>query len=676
MAKKKIILRAPEPKISPRFQKELNQEQLQAVIHKSGAAIVIAGAGSGKTRMLTYRVAFLIQNNTPASAIILVTFTKKAAQEMISRVQGLVGSEIKGLKAGTFHHLANLTLRRYGKLLKIDPNFTIMDPGDQKHFMKYILGQRFDPDERRRFPKPTQILDMHSKTINLGKNLSEILSTFYPAYLDQLVDINDTLSIFTKQKKANNTLDFDDLLVFFLKFIRNKKIATKYLSSIHHVLVDEYQDMNAIQAEIVEHLGKRAKSITIVGDDAQAIYKFRGGDFHHMLNFPKIFQNCQKYKLETNYRSTPEILNLANASISNNQVGFKKELRTTRKNGDLPMMIPCTDLYQEAQLICQQVLQHRDEGIPLHEQAVLFRAHYHTMNLEQELVRQNIPYLMRAGVRFFEQAHIKDLVSYLAVLVNPTDRIQWIRIFSMHDGVSDSGAGKIITELSRQPQVLTNFVFCNLAKVMQGKRLRKAGLENLKKLQQFFKIAAFQPGTRERLSEEQLPNLPQMIEKVRQYIKPMFPTRYPKNHEDRLRDLRELMNFGAKYNSISAFLADILTQYNLQGETILDGDQTNEESPLVLSTIHQAKGLEWKVVYIISLVDGRLPSARAIGDEAEIEEERRLFYVACTRAKDVLYLTYPEIIQRFDRDQISGPSRFLEEIEKDKVFEEVELEAE
>ncbi|MHA1674035.1 MAG: 3'-5' exonuclease, partial [Promethearchaeota archaeon] len=336
----------------------------------------------------------------------------------------------------------------------------------------------------------------------------------------------------------------------------------------------------------------------------------------------------------------------------------------------------CTDLYQEAQLICQQVLQHRDEGIPLNEQAVLFRAHYHTMNLEQELMRQNIPYIMRAGVRFFEQAHIKDLVAFLAVMVNPTDRIQWIRILSMHEGVSDSGAGKIITTISKQTQVLTNFVYCNLAREMQGKRLRKAGLENLKQLQQFFKKLAFQSGTKQRYPEDQLPNLPQMIEKVTQYLKPMFPTRYPKNYEDRLRDLRELMNFGAKYNNITAFLADILTQYNLQGETIEDGDQTIEEAPLVLSTIHQAKGLEWKVVYIISLVDGRLPSARAIGDEAEIEEERRLFYVACTRAKDVLYLTYPEILQRFDRDQISGPSRFLEEIEKEKVFEEVELEEE
>ncbi|MHA1672033.1 MAG: ATP-dependent helicase, partial [Promethearchaeota archaeon] len=671
MAKKKITLRIPEPSVSPRFQKELNPEQLQAVLHKSGPAIVIAGAGSGKTRMLTYRVAYLIQNNTPASAIILVTFTKKAAQEMLARVQGLVGSEIKGLKAGTFHHLANMTLRRYGKLLKIDPNFTIMDPGDQKHFMKYILGQRFDPEERRRFPKPTQILGMHSKTINLGIPLSKVLSEYYPAFLDQIVDITDTLSVFTKQKKVNNTMDFDDLLVNFLKFIRNKKVAAKYLECIRHVLVDEYQDMNAIQAEIVELLGKNAKSITIVGDDAQAIYKFRGGDFQHMLNFPKIFPNCQTYKLETNYRSTPEILKLANASIAKNHVGFKKELRTTRKSGNLPMMIPCTDLYQEAQLICQQVLQHRDEGIPLNEQAVLFRAHYHTMNLEQELVRQNIPYIMRAGVRFFEQAHIKDLVSYLAVMVNPTDRIQWIRILSMHEGVSDSGAGKIITTISKQTQVLTNFVYCNLAREMQGKRLRKAGLENLKQLQQFFRKLAFQSGTKQRYTEDQLPNLPQMIEKVTQYLKPMFPTRYPKNYEDRLRDLRELMNFGAKYNTITAFLADILTQYNLQGETIEDGDRTIEEAPLVLSTIHQAKGLEWKVVYIISLLDGRLPSARAIGDEAEIEEERRLFYVACTRAKDVLYLTYPEIVQRFDRDQISGPSRFLEEIEKEKVFEEV-----
>lgn len=673
MAKKTITLKSREIEISPRYRKELNEEQFQAVMHKDGASLVIAGAGSGKTRMLTYRVAYLIEQKIPASAIILVTFTKKAAQEMINRVQGLVGKEIKGLNAGTFHHLANLTLRKYAKSLGYENNFTIMDPGDQKQYMKLIVANRFKPDERRLYPKPSQILDIYSKTINLGKKIPEILKEFYPSYDELGQNISETIQIFKRQKKEANLMDFDDLLVNFLSFLQKEKLSMKFRNNLQHVLVDEYQDMNDIQAKIVVELGKNAKSITIVGDDAQAIYRFRGGDFHHMLNFPSLFPDCQKYKLETNYRSTPEILKLANAIIGQNTVGFKKELRSTRASGDRPMMIPCTDLEEEAQLICQQVLAHRDEGISLSDQAVLFRAHYHSMELEQELVRQKIPYIMRAGVRFFEQAHIKDLVAFLAIMVNPSDKIQWIRILSLHEGISANGAEKIVNQITPNSQALTNFTYCNLITEMQGQRIRKKGLENLTKLQQFYQTIAFDPKSKTRLAEDQLPPLPELVQSITQYLKPSMPSRYPKNFEDRIADLKELMNFAVKYHLISTFLGDILTQYNFQGETIVEGDHTQEENPLILSTIHQAKGLEWNVVYMINLVDGRMPSARSIGDSSEIEEERRLFYVACTRAKDLLYLTYPEIIARFDRDQISGPSRFLEEIKEKDVFDEVEI---
>lgn len=674
MVKKVIKLKSKPIEIPPKFQKELNSEQLQAVLHSKGPALVIAGAGSGKTRMLTYRVAYLINQHVPADAILLVTFTKKAAQEMISRVQGLVGKEIHGLKAGTFHHIANLALRKYASQMGYSPNFTILDPGDQKQFMKLIVANRFNEMERRRFPKPPQILDIASKTINLGKSLKDVLSEYYPSYEDLGKEIAETIEVFKKQKKSNNVMDFDDLLVNYLKFLRNDSISQTYRDSIHHVLVDEYQDVNAIQAQIVIELGKHAKSVTVVGDDAQSIYRFRGGNYEHMLDFPSIFPNCQIYKLETNYRSTPEILALANASISKNKIGFSKTLRAIRESKERPMMVPCYSLEQEAQLICQQILFHRDENIPLHEQAVLFRARFHAIELEQELVRQKIPYEMRAGVRFFEQAHIKDLIAFLSILANPTDTIQWIRVLSMHEGVSDNGAQKIITQLSKRPNLLNGFVFCNLEIEMRGKRLRKIGLENLQTLQKFYQKLAFENHSKELLPEEQWPSLPEIIRKITNYLEPIFPSRYIKNYEDRLADLKELQNFAAKYHSVREFLADILTQYNLQGKTNIQGDKIEDEKPLILSTIHQAKGLEWKVVYVINLVDGRMPSSRSIGDPQEIEEERRLFYVACTRAKDVLYLTYPEIVRRFDRDQLNGPSQFLEEIEKDEVFDEVEIE--
>ena len=675
MTKKVIKLKKATIEIPPKYQQELNSEQLEAVLHPKGPALVIAGAGSGKTRMLTYRVAYLIENHVAPESIILVTFTKKAAQEMISRVEGLIGKQIRGLKAGTFHHIANLALRKYAKSIGYTPNFTILDSGDQKQFMKFIISNRFNQENKQRHPKAEQILDIYSKMINLGKTLSEIISTTYPAYEHLKQEIAETLEIFAKQKRANNVMDFDDLMVNYLKLLKHPEIGPHYSQKIRHVLVDEFQDVNAIQAQIVYELGKKAASITVVGDDAQAIYRFRGGNYEHMLHFPKHFPDCKIYKLETNYRSTPEILAMANSSIAKNTKGFPKNLRAVRGNQDMPMVVPCISLEQEAQLICQQVLTHRDEGIPLHEQAVLFRARFHALELEHELVRQNIPYELRAGVRFFEQAHIKDLLAYLSILVNHADTIQWIRVLSMHEGISNNGAQKIITQISQDSNLLSAFVFCNLPMVFKGKRLRKVGLENLGKLQKLLRKLVFSPHSRNMLPEDKWPKLPNLLKTFTKYVTPFFSNKYP-NADERIADLNELQNFAAKYHSVREFLADILTQYNLKGETILQGDRTEEERPLILSTMHQAKGLEWKVVYIINLVDGRMPSSRSIGDLMEIEEERRLFYVACTRAKDVLYLTYPEIIHRFDSDQISGPSRFLEEIEQENVYEEVTVEEE
>lgn len=677
MAKKVFKLKRPDFEISPKYTQELNSEQLQAVQHPKGPALVIAGAGSGKTRMLTYRVAYLIENHIPPESIMLVTFTKKAAQEMISRVEALIGKQIKGLKAGTFHHISNLALRKYAKSLGYSPNFTILDPGDQKQLMKLILANRFDQKEKQRHPKAEQLIDIYSKSINLGKKISEIINSFYPAFEHLAKEISDTLEVFSKQKRANNVMDFDDLMVNYLKLLKHPDAGSLYTQKIEHVLVDEFQDVNAIQAQIVHELGKNAKSITVVGDDAQAIYRFRGGNYEHMLNFPKKFPNCTIYKLETNYRSTPEILALANSSIAKNTKGFSKNLKAVRENRDMPMVIPCISLEQEARLICQQILAHRDEGIPLYEQAVLFRARFHSIELEHELVKQNIPYEMRAGVKFFEQAHIKDLLAYISILVNPTDTVQWIRIFSMHEGVSNSGAQKIINRLSQKGarNTVISFTFCNLAQEMKGQRLRRVGLENLVKLQNLFLNILFPPHSKDMLPEDQWPKLPELLKIFTKYITPMLTAHYA-NADERIADLNEMQNFASRYHSVREFLADILTQYDLIGETILQGDQTEDERPLILSTMHQAKGLEWKVVYVINLVDGRMPSSRSIGDPMEIEEERRLFYVACTRAKDILYLTYPEIIPRFDRDQISGPSRFLEEIESDGVYEEVIVEEE
>ncbi len=471
-------------------------------------------------------------------------------------------------------------------------------------------------------------------------------------------------------------MDFDDLMVYFLVFLEKDEASTNFKKKIKHVLVDEYQDVNSIQARIVDNLAEYAQSLIVVGDDAQAIYRFRGGDFTHMLNFPKNHPTAMEYKLETNYRSVPEILDLANASIGHNQHQFAKNLKTTRPSDEKPMMVPCADLEQEAELICQQILDYREQGVPLHEQAVLFRSAYNSLNIEQKLVQENIPYDMRAGIRFFERAHIKDLLAFLTVIVNPADQVQWMRILSLHEKISSISAQKVLILLSPESNQLEQFCFSNLATILKGKRIQKTGLQSLIRLQDFFKTLIMDEIKKCLVPREQMQSIPEIMAKIITYLTPMLKENYKKNYEDRIRDLEELMGFAAKYSDITALLGDILTQFDLQGESIEEGVIVEEEKPLVLSTIHSSKGLEWKIVYMINLAEGRMPSSRAIGDSEAMEEERRLFYVGCTRAKDVLMLTYPRFLPYRSYDTINGPSRFLTEIEASKVFDEIELEEE
>lgn len=678
MGKKKIVLRKKVKQIPERYKRELNEEQYIVVTHEKGPALVIAGAGSGKTRALTYRVALLIENHEDPASIVLVTFTKKAAREMTGRVEHLIGSRAKGITAGTFHHLANRTLRKYAQTIGFSNNFTILDKADQIALMKLILTQfpKSESETHTRFPKAQQLLEIQSKRIDLTVTLKEVINEYFPQYAELTVSIKAILDTFVTRKKEINLMDFDDLMVYFLVFLEKEDASTNFKKKIKHVLVDEYQDVNSIQARIVDKLAEYAQSLIVVGDDAQAIYRFRGGDFTHMLNFPKKHPTALQYKLETNYRSNPEILNLANVSIGHNQNQFEKNLKTSRPSDEKPMMVPCADLEQEAELVCQQIIEYREQGIPLNEQAVLFRSSYNSLNIEQKLVQENIPYEMRAGMRFFERAHIKDLLAFLSVVVNPADQVQWMRILSLHDKISNVSAQKILNILSQNSNQLEQFCFSDMVSKLKGKRIQKIGIQSLIKLQNFYKNLIMDIPKRCLLPTEHFSPIPQMISKIIKYLTPIIKENYKKNFEDRLRDLEELMGFAAKYSDITALLGDILTQFDIQGDSIEEGVMIEEEKPLVLSTIHSSKGLEWKIVYMINLAEGRMPSGRAIGNSESMEEERRLFYVGCTRAKDVLMLTYPRFLPYRSYDSINGPSRFLTEIQPAEVFDEIELEEE
>jgi len=678
---KKIILQpdSTNAQISERYKNELNPEQFDVVTHKNGPALVIAGAGSGKTRALTYRVAYLIENGTVPEAIVLVTFTKKAAQEMVDRVIKLVGAKGKRCNAGTFHHIANQTLHQYGHTIGLQNNFSIMDESDQKFLMKLVLIQVLDKEERKKHPNSAKMVKIYSKQINSALTLKNTLTRDFPQYKSLLPTIQQVLEEYNKAKRRNNQLDFDDLMLLYLKFLQ-EDVSTSFKKQIQHVLVDEFQDVNAVQAKIVDFLSEYSKSLVVVGDDAQAIYRFRGADFTHMLNFPKNYPGSTRYKLEENYRSTPEILNLANTSIQHNVNQFKKELRTTIQSGTLPLQVDCDDVEKEARFIVQMIEDHKKEGIPYHHQAVLFRSAFHSIPVEQHLLKKQIPYEVRAGLRFFEKAHIKDLLAYLIIFINPKDRIQWFRVLDMHTGISEMAAQKVLDIISLDSNGLEEFVNLDLVTILTGKRIQQKCITSLQELQEIIRSIMFDTSKQpySLLPTNKKVSLTRIIEDLEKYVNPLMKIRYPEDYTERIQDFKSIIEFSSSYNSISSFLEDIITQTDL---IKTKSDTKNKTKPLILSTIHQAKGLEWDVIYLMNLTNGRMPSSQIFGDYSDedediysLEEERRLFYVAVTRAKKYLYLTHPKYVRQTSNRFIPEGSKFLEEIRDTGVFEEGELE--
>ena len=678
---KKITVKRRVTIDTERYKKKLNDEQYKAVIHDRGASLIIAGAGTGKTRALTYKVAYLIENGVAPQSIILVTFTKKAAQEMINRVEELTGAKARSLKAGTFHHLANMVLHKYGKTIGLNNNFSVLDASDQRLMMKRVIElNKPNKEERKRFPNKKQMIDLYSHQINWAITLKKAISEKYPQYEEIHNEIKKIITDYGTQKRKANQLDFDDLLLYLLAFLQDDEKSKKYKSSVKHVLVDEYQDVNGVQSKIIDELSFNADSYTVVGDDAQSIYRFRGADFTHMAEFPENNPGSKQYKLERNYRSTPEILNLANASIAKNKKQFKKVLWTDRESGEIPQICPCNDMNAEAALISQLILDYRDDEIPLEEQAVLFRSKHHMIMLERELIKNNIPYEVRAGLKFFEKAHIKDLISIIILAVNQKDIIQWDRALTIHKGISSVGASKIVNHYIDKENALEQFILADLPTELKGQRIQKKGFEHLKNLQKFYMENVMDVKSLKLLPDNKLPTPTKIMKNAIEYMEPLIKENYKNNFEDRINDLHELLNFVAQYNDLGSFIVDILTQFDLKGQELKDEKTENEEKPLILTTIHQSKGLEWNVVYVMRLLDGDFPSSRSLGSEEEIEEERRLFYVAATRAKDFLYLTYPKWVPNFGKydksDTVATISRFLKEIKSKNVYEIAEIEYE
>ncbi|MBL9152604.1 MAG: ATP-dependent helicase [Verrucomicrobiales bacterium] len=643
---------------------ELNDQQFAAVTAPPGPALVIAGAGSGKTRTLTYRVAYLLDNGIQARNILLLTFTNKAAREMLDRVEQLVPQDTRDIWGGTFHSIGNRILRRHAELVDRRPGFTIMDREDQKELMSSVVADSDVDPKAYRFPKPDVLLDIYSLAQNTGEDLDELIAWRYP-YFDHLREpIKRVLAAYEKKKADINCMDFDDLLIKTLELLKeNDALRESYQRQFEFVLVDEYQDTNHIQAELIDLLAGRSRNVMVVGDDAQSIYSWRGADFRNILEFPERYPGAQVYKIETNYRSVPEILNFANSAIAANREQFRKALSAHRPDRQmLPALVPVQDPNTQARFVAQRILELRDEGVELNEIAILYRAHFHSMEIQMELTNRGIPFVITSGLRFFEQAHIKDVAAFMKIASNRRDEVAFKRMVRMLPGIGDKSADKLWGEWLRSDlgsaATVTEFSAILTGFAVPAKA--KSAWDQLAYTLDELVDAEGKP----RRPDEMIPSIVEGV--YDDYLRSKFS-----NYDSRRQDIEQLERYSEAFENIEEFLSQLSL---LAGQDAVGATRQEPDAESVtLSSIHQAKGLEWRAVFLVWLADGMFPNNRVIDsddDGAGLEEERRLFYVAATRAKDELYLIYPIFWPAaHSGDTLQRPSRFLEEVPSDLMEE-------
>ena len=668
------------------YARELNPQQLAAVTAPPGPALVIAGAGSGKTRTLTYRVAYLLEQGIPADRILLLTFTNKAAGEMMRRVSDLIGRQLRELWGGTFHSIGARVLRSHAETLGYRRDFTILDRDDSKDLIKACVADEKIETKAAHFPKPEVLNEIFSLATNTHKSVEQIMDEQYGYLLDKYTgekELNEVVSrlfhLYAKRKRATNAMDFDDLLALWLKLLQDHAdVREHYQRRFQFILVDEYQDTNKLQSDLIDLLAARHHNVTVVGDDAQSIYAWRGANFANILEFPKRYPGAKVFKIETNYRSTPEILKVANAAITANRNQFTKNLAPARKSGLKPALVGCMDAAQQAAFIAQRVAELPEEGVNLNQVAVLYRSHFHALELQLELTRRNIPFSITSGIRFFEQAHIKDATAYLKLVANPNDEVSFKRLAQLLPGIAAKGAEKLWKIFSSSSRG-------NEAQTESGKGKTESGKQSEPPHVGFYKIAAALQSCAKSVPAKAATGWAQFVATISQledetvrksaakmlrlvidagyddYLKENYD-----NYQRRLEDLEQLAVFAFQFGSTEDFLTQLALLTNVEAE---DDQATKDDTEKIkLSTIHQAKGLEFDVVFTIMLCDGMFPSARSMESSEGEEEERRLFYVAITRARNELYLCYPLIRASFGNsggDGMQQPSRFLSEIPGD-----------
>jgi DNA helicase II / ATP-dependent DNA helicase PcrA len=639
------------------YRGDLNEQQYYAVTSGPGPALVLAGAGSGKTRALTYRVAWLLDNGVEPGSILLLTFTNKAAREMLARVAHLVPLETRAIWGGTFHSIGNRLLRQHVREIGLRPGFSIMDREDQEDLLAAVIDSSGFGKRQVQFPKAEVLGDIFSFALNTERSVQQVIAERYRRFQPLTNQIDYLRTKYGERKQAANVVDFDDLLVKTVQLLKeNEQIAEFYQHHFQFILVDEYQDTNKLQSDLIDLLGKHHRSVMVVGDDAQSIYSWRGANYQNILDFPKRYPDARVYRIETNYRSVPEIVAVANASILENRKQFLKTLRAHRDgSGTKPAIVSLYDNNQQASFVARRILELRDEGVELNEIAVLYRAHFQSLEVQIALTRAGIPFAITSGLRFFEQAHIKDMAAFMKFAVNPADEVAFKRVARLLPGVAVKTADKLWEQLSSAPE----FERRDFGTWLGQCRIRQKPAKAWQQLCDTLNEIA--PGG------QPLPP----AQMIRIILEAMYDdylqTKYA-NHEQRRDDLTTLESFARSFDNPVDFLSQLSLMSTGDAESARPAG--NETELVTLSTIHQAKGLEWSAVFLIWLTDGMFPSSRSFESESAIEEERRLFYVASTRAQNQLYLTYPAYWANASADnRLQRASQFLKEIPKELLEE-------
>ena len=630
----------------------LNDEQRAVVMAPRGPLLVLAGAGSGKTRALTYRVARLIDTGTPPEAIMVLTFTNRAAKEMMERVSELVGPQGQRVFGGTFHHVANAILRRHAEAIGYGPNFTILDRDDAREVMSAAVGDAKVDVRQGRFPKSDVLIDIASFAVNTQTAVREVVASRSPRFFHLTDDIAKVCRAYIERKASMNLMDFDDLLMNWKILLEEGgTVGAQIAASTQAILVDEYQDTNALQGQIVDLMGAPHRNVMAVGDDAQCIYGFRGAEVRNMLDFQQRYPGASVLSLTLNYRSTPQVLSLANACLSRAKESFHTKLRAVRPDGALPALIPCRDVYQQAEFVAARILEMRDEGVPLEDIAVLYRAHSHAMEIQVELTRRGIPFTVRSGMRFFEQQHIKDVLAHLKLLYNPDDELSFRRALKLQEGVGNATTDQLwhkMKELAGSSMELVHHGLLSTADDATGRRA-KPGIHKFVRL-----LGA--------LSHKDVHDKPG--EMIRVVLEDFYAEHLLKNFpnaRERQDDVSQLAEYAGSFETLETFLSDLALVQSFSSEEVVAADTPDEK--VTLSSVHQAKGLEWSRCFLVWLNDGSFPSDLALRDIAGEDEERRLFYVAVTRAKDELMLCHPQTSRARDASMVlHRRSRFVEEL--------------